>query len=96
MKNIKTKSLDINDDSCNLYLHKISNRLISISAEEAHRIINLTSYYKGIENIPDKEKVEGVLFSYNNIENTYIQSNEIMNVKINELEISYIQISNNR
>lgn len=97
MKNRRTNLIDVDLDKYVLYLHKPSDKLLAIDNGETERFHRLIGGHDGIERVPDHETVDGISLEYNPDKNAYdIQSNKTHNVKINELDYTWIQIPSGR
>jgi len=92
MKKRRTNIIDVDLDVYMLYLHKPSDTLTAIESSEAERFHRLIGENDGIENIPDQETVDGIRLQYNADKNAYdIQTNMTNNVRINEIDYTWIQ-----
>ncbi|MBU1010102.1 MAG: hypothetical protein KKD74_08215 [Bacteroidetes bacterium] len=93
MKNRRTNIVDVDLDSYVLYLHKPTDSLMAIDKSEMERFHKLIAENDGIEKIPNEEEVDGLRLQYNSDKNAYdIQTKTLNNVKINELDYTWVHL----
>jgi threonine synthase len=73
-------------------MHKQSDSLVAINKDQMERFFKLIAESQGIENVPNEETVDAIRLHYNEEKNAYdIQTTKTFNVKINELDYTWIQ-----